>query len=345
MPETDYLRLEDKKELLRRIAMRMQTGQRSSVSPRPSSASRSDAATPSTLAAIAIHETDLETEVATWFRDRFKQTEFESIKSARLMIQQLRERNYILCLRGPRLYGFVHRTFLEYLTAAEYVARFKDEWTMTEAELLALYDEHCRDEDWREVLRLIAGQINEQIVGKVVETICSTVRTAGWNGLDAVPNMTLAMECLSETRTAQNIEEQCVRAIQVSAYFLGMSEGPATTREEVEFIDRLVSALDTCASVLPERARQVFLDDNPNRRYDLSLGIQRWTEVACAMRPERELAQLHASSAISGFRIGGIRMLARKWPDEFTRELLRGRDKLMNLNLTLGVGSRSEPRQ
>lgn len=90
LPETDYLRLEDKKELLRRVAMRMQTGAPVGRVSNPSETRRGS------LAANAIHETDLEDEVAAWLGQRFKQSEFEAIKSARLMIQQLRERNYIL---------------------------------------------------------------------------------------------------------------------------------------------------------------------------------------------------------------------------------------------------------
>ena len=84
------------------------------------------------------------------------------------MVRQLRERNYILCLRGPHLYGFVHRTFLEYLTAAEYVRRFdRQPQQMTIDELVDLFDQHCRDDEWREVLRLICGQIDAGFVGRI----------------------------------------------------------------------------------------------------------------------------------------------------------------------------------
>ena len=43
---------------------------------------------------------------------------------AKLMIQQLRNRNFILCFMGADYYGFVHRTFLEYFCASEFVERF-----------------------------------------------------------------------------------------------------------------------------------------------------------------------------------------------------------------------------
>ena len=38
---------------------------------------------------------------------------------ASAIVRQLHQRNFVLCLQGPDLYGFVHRTFLEYLIAEE----------------------------------------------------------------------------------------------------------------------------------------------------------------------------------------------------------------------------------
>ena len=43
---------------------------------------------------------------------------------ARLLIEQLRSRNFILCFLGADSYAFVHRTFLEYFCACEFVERF-----------------------------------------------------------------------------------------------------------------------------------------------------------------------------------------------------------------------------
>ena len=61
---------------------------------------------------------------------------------------------------GVRYWGLGREMYDGRRTAAEYVARFKDDRTLSEADLLALFDAHCRDEDWREVLRLIAGGLS-----------------------------------------------------------------------------------------------------------------------------------------------------------------------------------------
>ncbi|MCG8367053.1 MAG: NTPase (NACHT family), partial [Pseudanabaenales cyanobacterium] len=55
----------------------------------------------------------------------------EPREKANVLIQQLRERNFILCYRGADSYGFVHRTFLEYFCAVEIVNRFEKQRTLT----------------------------------------------------------------------------------------------------------------------------------------------------------------------------------------------------------------------
>jgi predicted NACHT family NTPase len=79
---------------------------------------------------------------------------------ARLLIEQLRSRNFILCFLGADSYGFVHRTFLEYFCACEFVERFGKrglEGGLTLEELKTeVFGKHWQDESWHEVLRLIA---------------------------------------------------------------------------------------------------------------------------------------------------------------------------------------------
>jgi predicted NACHT family NTPase len=87
---------------------------------------------------------------------------------ARIMIKQLRERNFILCYLGADNYAFVHRTFLEYFCASEFVHQFEKERTLNEEGLKNLYREHFQEESWGEVLRLIAGMVKPRFVGEVI---------------------------------------------------------------------------------------------------------------------------------------------------------------------------------
>ncbi|MEQ8957679.1 MAG: NTPase, partial [Coleofasciculus sp. C2-GNP5-27] len=66
---------------------------------------------------------------------------------ARVLIRQLRERNFILCYLGVDYYGFVHRTFLEYFCAWELIWQFKETQRLSLEELKTeVFGKHWRDE-------------------------------------------------------------------------------------------------------------------------------------------------------------------------------------------------------
>jgi GTPase SAR1 family protein len=119
----------------------------------------------------------------------------EPREKANRLIQQLRERNFILCYRGADTYGFVHRTFLEYFCAMEIVNRFEKQRTLTFEELRdKIFGQHWQDETWHEVLRLICGMINAIFSRELIEFLV---------GIEAkkhnFKNLFLGAECLSMT--------------------------------------------------------------------------------------------------------------------------------------------------
>ena len=171
-PKTiDY---KDKQAMLRQVAYLMQTSDKG-------------------LAGNLIKESDLE-KVLT---DYFKSIEFEKARAAaKLMINQLRSRNFMLCYLGADYYAFVHRTFLEYFCAYEYVWQFKETQTLTIEELKTeVFGKHWMDESWHEVLRLIAGMINSKFVGEIIEYL---IEVDGQK--EGYLNLLVAAECFSEVR-------------------------------------------------------------------------------------------------------------------------------------------------
>jgi predicted NACHT family NTPase len=154
----DFMGEDDKLELLRRIAWRMQASGKG-------------------LAGNFILRDDLHDEIANYLRTRWQLSEREIGQISHAMIEQLRERNFILCLYGPQVYGFVHRTFLEYFCAAEIVYRFEKQQTLDFEELKTdIFLAHFRDETWHEVLRLICGMIESKFTGQLVEFIVSEIK-------------------------------------------------------------------------------------------------------------------------------------------------------------------------
>ncbi len=138
----------DKQAMLRKVAYRMQSSEKG-------------------LAGNLISATDLEAILT----DYLKTIEVEQARTvARLFINQLRTRNFILCFFGADSYGFVHRTFLEYFCAWEFVWQFKEAQTLTIEQLInEVFGKHWQDESWHEVLRLICGMIEPKFVAEIID--------------------------------------------------------------------------------------------------------------------------------------------------------------------------------
>lgn len=108
----NFIGEEDKKELLRRLAFNMQGGLGG-------------------LAGNYIYHEHLQAEFEGYLKERYSQSPTNATKIARVMIEQFRERNFVLSLYGANLYGFVHRAFLEYFCAMAFVHRFEKTRDMT----------------------------------------------------------------------------------------------------------------------------------------------------------------------------------------------------------------------
>ncbi|MFN6562736.1 MAG: HEAT repeat domain-containing protein [Nostoc sp. ChiSLP01] len=171
-PKTiDY---KDKQAMLRQVAYLMQTGEKG-------------------LAGNLINENDLVKVLI----DYLKTIEFDKPREvARVMINQLRTRNFMLCFLGADYYAFVHRTFLEYFCAWEFVWQFKETQTLTIEELKnEVFGKHWQDETWHEVLLLIAGMIDPKFVGEILDYLMAQDGEE-----EKFVNLFLAAKCLVEVR-------------------------------------------------------------------------------------------------------------------------------------------------
>ena len=140
----------DKQSMLKAVAFTMQSS-------------------PKGLAGNAIASKELENILSNYLESQG----YESYRRlAKRLVQQLRERNYILCLLGDDYYAFVHRTFLEFFCASAWVSKYKegekgDRYTLEEIRA-ATFDKYWQDEKWHEVLRLIAAQLQPESAEKLL---------------------------------------------------------------------------------------------------------------------------------------------------------------------------------
>ncbi len=194
----DFIGEDEKKELLRRLAHRMQSGDGG-------------------LAGNFIHKAELEAEFESYLKDRFGKSPADATKIAREMIRQFRERNFILCFRGANSYGFVHRAFLEFFCASSFVHKFEKTQEMSIEELKEqVFGAHWEAKEWREPLRLVCGMINERFVGEIVDYLIDVKGQPRYFEYDRRPpwNIALATQCLSELKNLDQVIESAERLLK-----------------------------------------------------------------------------------------------------------------------------------
>jgi HEAT repeat protein/GTPase SAR1 family protein len=158
----------------------------------------------------------------------FKKNTFqEPPEKAKRLIKQLSSRSFILCAYGTDAYGFVHRTFLEYFCARDFVRRFKEEpYPSLEQLRDDIFARHWRDKTWHEVLQLICGLLDPEEAGYLVEfLIMRKVYRANYLNdrndvtTGAFQHLLLATECWAEVKspksgsTAEKLKKQLIREI------------------------------------------------------------------------------------------------------------------------------------
>ena len=182
---------EDKREMLRRLAFRMQGGKGG-------------------LAGNYIHRDELQDELAVYLKDQYETNNLLAKSIAEVMLLQFRERNFILSLYGANLYGFVHRAFLEYFCATAFVNQFEKTQKLTFERLkIEVFGGHWHDQSWHEVLRLICGMLDPNFAAKIIEYLTEPITPEAGEAPNEAPpwNLALAVQCLSEVRNPRQVSE------------------------------------------------------------------------------------------------------------------------------------------
>ncbi|MDR3632320.1 MAG: HEAT repeat domain-containing protein [Isosphaeraceae bacterium] len=292
--------LREKTDILRRVAFHMQAG-------------------PGGLKGNMIDGDTLTDVIENYLREELY---FDQARAAaRAVVEHLRLRNFILCFVGADSYAFVHRTFLEYFCAFEFVHRFNVAKTLTLDGLIALFDEHCRQDEWREVLRLICGQIDEAFVCQIIERLATRMDWETWMTTTPLLELPLAIECAAEVRSPAKL----VSAIDVLLESIIRCASNDGTAELYDFfVDKILPASRELggrwltSEPLGERAFEVaeeladFID-------------MLWLEFIAIVDPERSVIERFLGHSRWGVRAGAYRALGEHWPDVATRSLLTER--------------------
>ncbi|WLE96714.1 MAG: NACHT domain-containing protein [Candidatus Electrothrix communis] len=237
--------------------------------------------------------------------------------AANALVDQLRQRNFILCFLGGDSYAFVHRTFLEYFCATEFVYQFEKKKTLSLEGLLALYDAHCRDDDWQEVLRLICGQLDEQFAGQIIEHLIKKVyikkegRAATDNHSERIEELVLAIWCLSEVKNTNKINEEIGGNLLLKSidYFFHRGEDPASSK--------LFVAARSVGAEWPGKFKFQFTGQYPTYGF-----LFEWPILLASIFQERLWIEQLSEALYDTVQRGALTALAEYWPDDKTRQLI-----------------------
>ena len=138
---------------------------------------------------------------ACFFQSHFDQDEDRAQARARALIADLEDRNGILVFLGGDQYGFVHKTFLEYLAAEEFVR------SLSPDKRLARITESVHDESWLEILTLACGLLDDrgctdQVLRAVQEVLRNLDLSFGGRAWRA-SGYAFCIRCLAEVRHLQ----------------------------------------------------------------------------------------------------------------------------------------------
>ncbi|MBW4639832.1 MAG: NTPase [Gloeocapsa sp. UFS-A4-WI-NPMV-4B04] len=296
-PKTiDY---KDKQAMLRQVAYYMQSNEKG-------------------LAGNLISGDDLE-RILTSYLKTIEVTDARAV--ARLMINQLRTRNFILCFMGADSYAFVHRTFLEYFCAWEFVWQFKEKQTLSIEELKTeVFGKHWQDVDqsWHEVLRLIVGMINERFAGEIINYLLNEDELD--SEIEYFNNVLFAADCLSEVRNKAAIAPTANKLLNKLKSLVEEPDDQGTFTEgevKILFTSR-TQAISLIAAIWKNDPETLNFLKNRAESNNSMLRYAAVQEVSKGWKDNPDTLPWLKTRALSDdmiVRISALRALARSWQD------------------------------
>jgi hypothetical protein len=257
----------------------------------------------------AIHRGPLIAILADYLEQTYNKAPGDARAIATDILNHLRERTYILAEIGESIFGFVHRTFMEYFAATQARAEFNRrradyQWLTQE-----VFGAHWQQDEWREVLLLLIAMVKDQ--GSPIEEVVDHLLQlkAGqppWN-------LEFAARCLGEAGAtdgawAQDILHRLVKSV--------VRWADETSKEEINrFVDQGLTAFSMLVPAVPpsEALRMTITESAPKSRLHRMVAWQ--MELALRSREGRlEFATAALDDPEEAVRLGAIATLEREWP-------------------------------
>jgi 3',5'-cyclic AMP phosphodiesterase CpdA len=146
-----------------------------------------------------------------FFQEHQGKSADQARRYANLLLSHLRERNYILARIGENRFGFVHKTFLEYLVAESIRSQFAGREIELD-EIEKLFRSNWRNADWHEVLTLICGMLEEDRPANVLKVLQALLTELVVFDDEELSFGAFAVRCLAEVR---QLDQEPIRAFML----------------------------------------------------------------------------------------------------------------------------------
>ena len=251
--------------------------------------------------------------VSAYLQSRFDTSAGQGDATAAEILEHVQERTYVLAEIGYQVFGFVHRTFLEYFAAralqTEFGGKRADyEW------LEATFADSWGREQWREPLLLLVAMLADPTTSNLpMDSVIEHVRHRSTTTLPF--SLAFAVQCLGEagwaedTAWAQDLVHELVRAVAAAVRGRRRPRTP-------EFLDRAQAAFSVAAPVAAIESRTTQLIEQLYTGSDLTARMTGW-QLGLARRSRGE--RLRFALAALGdpeeaVRRAALSAIEREWP-------------------------------
>jgi Domain of unknown function (DUF4062) len=267
-----------------------------------------DADSGSELNAIAYRP--LQEILAGYLAAKYQRPDGEAAAISVSILRHLMERTYVLAGVGERVFGFVHRTFMEYFAACDCLREFNNrgaDFTWLNAQI---FGAHWQDPTWNEPLLLLIAMLHDQgtPIGGVIEHVWT--RSEGYpHSIAAAARLLGEAGIPQDQRQGQTLLAELARVISVRVQGSGAGDKDIVA-EALGAFANLAAVVTAPPEIEPEIAWLSQGVASVARR------IAGW-QMGFALRTSTERLD-YAIAALTdpeeAVRRGAIAALEREWP-------------------------------
>lgn len=227
------------------------------------------------------------------------------------ILRHLMERTYVLAGIGERIFGFVHRTFMEYFAARRCLAQFNARKSDFDWLTSDIFGAHWQQPEWEEVLLLLIAMLHDQgtPIRDVVHHLYREV-TNGWP-----LNVAFAVRCLGEAGDVQD-QAQAQQLLGELAQHIADRALQSRRKGYPQFTETALNSFAALAPLVTAPPTVQDAIDRLNQAGNVTGRTAAW-QMGFALRSRKDRLE-YALAALTdneeAVRRGAIAALEREWP-------------------------------